>query len=725
MVKKFLFGDKKIIVSSFVLFLFLAGGLGPVFAQSALPTGGSNFDTATPLISGKYQGSFSEGDARFYRLQGGAGQEIKVEVNTGNVELILYNDEKEELQFSNEFVHWLPNSEKSIHTFYLKVSNESFGPIDFILNFFLINYYDANSLTDAGDTFEKAINIGIGEHQGYLAGYYPAMTPKGDDLKDYYKISVEKGITYTFKATPPATDAISLELFNFNRESIDEKSSTNPGAIVNLSLTPAADTTIFIGVSPASSITGEVLSYKLDIKKSGSLTKFFVCKEERCEMAGEYSSLTECQKATTKICYETSDCNSACSKAPPTTIISPTTSTKLPPTTVVPPTTVTVISPCQDTCSIGQTQCFDNFNYQKCGNFDDDKCLEWSSMAYCGEGYKCEKGKCVKTSGCQCSAWINEECQGGNCKENERHQVRTCEPENCDKEEQCLVDDSCQTVIEECLRNSDCLEGFVCQERKCVFKGEGEWWKWFSLIGIGGWFGGWYLLVWLAFYIYFALCLQIIANKTNTPNGWMAWIPIANVFLMIQIAQKPLWWFVLLLIPLVNIVMTIIIWMAIAEKRNKPNWWGILIIVPIINLIVPGYLAFSGDGTGEITPPYTPTGTQEANKPTVGYKHPCKYCGELIPPDSTVCPFCGKSNPLGPMRCPKCHEPVEKEWLVCSKCGQNLRIVCPYCGKITFFGDQCEDCGARLIVKCPYCGQEQPPLSDKCIKCGKSLKKVK
>jgi len=106
-------------------------------------------------------------------------------------------------------------------------------------------------------------------------------------------------------------------------------------------------------------------------------------------------------------------------------------------------------------------------------------------------------------------------------------------------------------------------------------------------------FIGAYLIFLAAGYIYVALALMTIATKTNTQNAWLAWIPIANVFLMIQIAKKPVWWFILCLIPLVNIVMMIIIWMAIAEARNKPSWWGILLIIPVVNLIVPGYLAWA------------------------------------------------------------------------------------------------------------------------------------
>ena len=94
-------------------------------------------------------------------------------------------------------------------------------------------------------------------------------------------------------------------------------------------------------------------------------------------------------------------------------------------------------------------------------------------------------------------------------------------------------------------------------------------------------------------YIYFALALQTIAKKTSTENGWGAWLPILQIILSLNIARKPVWWIILCLIPLVNIIILVIIWMAIAEARKKPSWWGILLIVPVINLIVPGCLAWS------------------------------------------------------------------------------------------------------------------------------------
>lgn len=94
-------------------------------------------------------------------------------------------------------------------------------------------------------------------------------------------------------------------------------------------------------------------------------------------------------------------------------------------------------------------------------------------------------------------------------------------------------------------------------------------------------------------YVWIALCLYIIANKTNTANAWLAWIPVGNVILACQIASKPWWWVFLFLIPIANFVFAIIVMWKICEARNKPGWLGILMIVPIANLIVPGILAFS------------------------------------------------------------------------------------------------------------------------------------
>ena len=111
-------------------------------------------------------------------------------------------------------------------------------------------------------------------------------------------------------------------------------------------------------------------------------------------------------------------------------------------------------------------------------------------------------------------------------------------------------------------------------------------------------------LLFIALYAYFAVAIQTMAKKTGTKNDWMAWVPILNMYLLLKIGGKPGWWLILMLIPIVNIVIMIMMWMAAAEKMKKPSWIGILIIVPFVNFIVPGYLAFA-DGESTPTKPMT------------------------------------------------------------------------------------------------------------------------
>ena len=94
-------------------------------------------------------------------------------------------------------------------------------------------------------------------------------------------------------------------------------------------------------------------------------------------------------------------------------------------------------------------------------------------------------------------------------------------------------------------------------------------------------------------YLWLALCLQTIAKKTNTPNEWLAWIPIANIYLLCKIAGRSGWWTIAFFVPVLNVALVIIWWWFVAEKRNKPGWLGALMIIPLVNFIVPGILAFS------------------------------------------------------------------------------------------------------------------------------------
>ncbi len=62
--------------------------------------------------------------------------------------------------------------------------------------------------------------------------------------------------------------------------------------------------------------------------------------------------------------------------------------------------------------------------------------------------------------------------------------------------------------------------------------------------------------------------------KAGKP-GWAILVPIYNVIVMLEIAGKPLWWILLLLVPVVNFIITIVVMISIAEKFGKGAGFGV------------------------------------------------------------------------------------------------------------------------------------------------------
>jgi hypothetical protein len=108
----------------------------------------------------------------------------------------------------------------------------------------------------------------------------------------------------------------------------------------------------------------------------------------------------------------------------------------------------------------------------------------------------------------------------------------------------------------------------------------------------------------IAFYIYYSLCLFLIAKKLDVPAPWTAWIPLVQLWTFVVSAGKPGWWVLLFLVPLVNFFVGIYLWMCVTENLGKNKWLGLLILVPLVGILYPGWLAFSKtESSGGYTPP--------------------------------------------------------------------------------------------------------------------------
>jgi hypothetical protein len=95
--------------------------------------------------------------------------------------------------------------------------------------------------------------------------------------------------------------------------------------------------------------------------------------------------------------------------------------------------------------------------------------------------------------------------------------------------------------------------------------------------------------------IYVAVIVIIIAanwkifEKAGKP-GWAAIIPIYNLIVLLQIIGKPVWWFLLLLIPVVNIVILIIMTHGLSKAFGKDFVYTIgLLLLPIVFYPILGF----------------------------------------------------------------------------------------------------------------------------------------
>jgi ABC-type sulfate transport system permease subunit len=87
---------------------------------------------------------------------------------------------------------------------------------------------------------------------------------------------------------------------------------------------------------------------------------------------------------------------------------------------------------------------------------------------------------------------------------------------------------------------------------------------------------------------YFAVILLIVISlwkifvKAGKP-GWAAIVPIYNIIVLLEIAGKPLWWFILMLIPFVNFIVLIIVVIQVAKNFGKGTGFAIgMIFLPFI-----------------------------------------------------------------------------------------------------------------------------------------------
>lgn len=88
------------------------------------------------------------------------------------------------------------------------------------------------------------------------------------------------------------------------------------------------------------------------------------------------------------------------------------------------------------------------------------------------------------------------------------------------------------------------------------------------------------------------IVLMIVATwkvftKAGQP-GWALFIPIYNAIVWLRVCGKPAWWIILLIIPIVNIIITLLASLGMAKNFGKSAGFGIglWLLGPIFLLIL-------------------------------------------------------------------------------------------------------------------------------------------
>ncbi|PXY30891.1 DUF5684 domain-containing protein [Prauserella muralis] len=123
------------------------------------------------------------------------------------------------------------------------------------------------------------------------------------------------------------------------------------------------------------------------------------------------------------------------------------------------------------------------------------------------------------------------------------------------------------------------------------------------------------IVVSLAITVFMIAAMWRLFTKAGQP-GWAAIVPIYNTIVLLRIVGRPWWWLLLMLIPLVNFIILIIVYIDLARSFGKGTGFGVLMVffsyvcIPILAFGSARYVGpAGGDGGGQPRvpePPYPP-----------------------------------------------------------------------------------------------------------------------
>lgn len=229
-------------------------------ASAGSMNAGDSFDTATLIEPGFYEDEITEKEEKYSYIEIKPGQQFIFKTTfdesdlrgSSRLNVEIFDMDRSKIrtnvisQGCSKSFYYSTSSKKKSYKFYTKIDldiNEA-SNAKYHTSVSIKDHFDANSETDAGDTFNDALSISPGNCEGYLS----TNKESGNDLVDHYKLSIQSGDKVTVALTPSEEVHLCLSVYNENRECVKTEDSKDAGSIAKTQWIADSSQDIYIQV---------------------------------------------------------------------------------------------------------------------------------------------------------------------------------------------------------------------------------------------------------------------------------------------------------------------------------------------------------------------------------------------------------------------------------------------------------------------------------------------
>jgi hypothetical protein len=98
-----------------------------------------------------------------------------------------------------------------------------------------------------------------------------------------------------------------------------------------------------------------------------------------------------------------------------------------------------------------------------------------------------------------------------------------------------------------------------------------------SSVSVGGGMSAVGIIIMLAIMVFFIATMWKLFTKAGKP-GWASLVPIYNLVVYLEIVGRPVWWIVLMILPIVSFIVLIVMTVDLAKSFGKGGGFAVGLI---------------------------------------------------------------------------------------------------------------------------------------------------